>query len=49
MLFRLIITLIIFEIFINNILQKYLNAFIVIYINNILVCLVIKKEYLLYI
>ena len=35
--FKLINASVIFQIYINNILRKYLNIFVVIYLNNILV------------
>ncbi len=43
--FNLINALITFQIFVNNVLQHYLNQFIIVYLNNILVYLKIKKEY----
>ena len=45
MLFRLINTSVTFQTFINNILREYINKFIIIYLNDILIYLKIKKEY----
>ena len=43
--FRLINTLVIFQIYINNILKKHLNMFVIVYFNDILVYLKNEKNY----
>ena len=45
MLFKLINASAIFQIYINNVLRKYLNMFVIIYFNNILIYLKNKKDY----
>ena len=45
MLFQLINTSAIFQTYINNVLRKYLNIFVVIYLDNILVYLKNKTDY----
>ena len=49
MLFRLINIPVIFQVFINKILKEFLNQFMVIYLNNIIVYLKIFEEYIVYI
>ena len=44
--FRLTNTLAIFQAFIDNILEEYLDNFVLVYINNILVYLDTFKEYI---
>ncbi len=46
MFFNLINTLIMFQIFVNNVLQCYLNQFIIVYLNDILVYSKMKKEHM---
>ena len=46
--FKLYNALAIFQIFINNVLKKYLNIFYIIYLNNILIYDNIKKKYIYY-
>ena len=43
--FRLINTLAIFEKRINNILGEYLDKFVIVYLNNIIIYLITKEEY----
>ncbi len=38
-----------FQIFVNNVLQHYLNQFIIVYLNDILVYLKTKKEHMQYV
>ena len=45
MLFKLINTFAIFQIYINNILRKHLNIFVIIYLDNILVYLKNEKNH----
>ena len=45
MLFKLINAFIMFQTYINNILKEYLNMFIIIYLDNILVYLKNKEDY----
>ena len=45
MLFKLINAFATFQTYINNVLRKHLNMFIIIYLNNILVYLKNKKNY----
>ena len=45
MLFKLINAFAMFQAYINNILRKYLNMFVIIYLNNILVYSKNKKDY----
>ena len=45
MLFRLINALTTFQVFINNVLRKYLNSFVVIYLDDILMYSKMKKNY----
>ena len=45
MLFRLINASVIFQTYINNVLREYLNMFVMIYLDNILVYLKNKKNY----
>ena len=47
--FRLINILVIFQKQINNILKEYLDKFIIIYLNNIIIYLITKEEYREYI
>ena len=47
--FRLINILVIFQKYINNILEEYLYKFIIVYLNNIIIYLIIKEEYRKYI
>ncbi len=47
--FNLINASVRFQIFVNNVLQHYLNQFIIVYLNNILVYLKTKKEHVQYI
>jgi hypothetical protein len=47
--FRLINILVLFQEIINHILYKYLNIFIIVYLNNILIFLETLKEYKRYI
>ncbi len=49
MLFKLYNVLIIFQSFINKILNFYLNNFYIVYKNNILIYIIIKKKYKNYI
>ncbi len=49
MLFKLTNVLTIYQKIINNILQQYLNQFVIIYLNNIIIYLKILKEYINYI
>ncbi len=43
--FNLINASVMFQIFVNNVLRRYLNQFIIVYLNDILVYLKTKKEY----
>jgi len=43
--FNLINVSVTFQIFVNNVLQRYLNQFIIVYLNDILVYSKTKKEY----
>ena len=45
MFFDLINTLTTFKIFVNNVLRRYFNQFIIIYLNNILIYSKIKKKH----
>ena len=47
--FRLINTLVIFQKRINNILGEYLDKFIIVYLNDIIIFLITKEEYREYI
>ena len=47
--FKLINTSAIFQTYINNILREYLNIFMIIYLDNILIYLKNKKDYKKYI
>ncbi len=47
--FNLINASIMFQIFVNNVLQHYLNQFIIVYLNDILVYLKTKKEHMQYV
>ena len=47
--FRLINILVIFQKRINNILGEYLDKFIIVYLNNIIIYLITKEEYREYI
>ena len=47
--FRLINILVIFQKCINNILREYLDKFIIVYLNNIIIYLITKEEYREYI
>ena len=49
MLFGLINALVIFQKLINNVLRLYLDIFIIAYLDNILIYLENKKDYILYI
>ncbi len=46
MFFNLINASIMFQIFVNNVLQHYLNQFVIVYLNDILVYSKMKKEYM---
>jgi hypothetical protein len=46
MLFRLINALPIFQAYINNILRKYLDVFVVVYLDNILIYLKTYEDYI---
>ena len=43
--FRLINVLAMFQKYINNVLKEYLNEFIIVYFNIIIIYLITKKEY----
>jgi len=43
--FRLINVLAIFQKRINNILKEYLDEFVIVYLNNIIIYLITKEEY----
>ena len=47
--FKLINTSAMFQTYINNILREYLNVFVMIYLNNILVYLKNKTDYKVYV
>ncbi len=47
--FNLINASVMFQIFVNNMLQRYLNQFIIVYLNDILVYLKTKKEHVQYV
>ncbi len=47
--FNLINTSIMFQIFVNNVLQHYFNQFIIVYLNDILIYSKTKKEHMQYV
>ena len=49
MLFDLINTLATFQTFVNNVLRRYLDQFVIVYLNDILIYSKIKKEYVQYV
>ena len=49
MLFDLINASATFQTFINNVLRRYFNQFVIVYLNNILIYLKIKKEHVQYV